>query len=99
MVPKRVFQRLFLIGCWLCFVPSAAICEDGITDESIKIGIFSPLTGPVSIYGVPTSHGAIAMYNHVNDSGGIHGRKIEVVNLDDRGTPEAAPGDHCEPGD
>lgn len=63
--------------------PGAAAREPGITDTTIKIGMFGPLTGPVSIYGYPINNGAIAVYKQVNDAGGINGRKIEIVHEDD----------------
>lgn len=64
--------------------------EVGVTDSSIKIGMFAPLTGPVSHWGWPTVNGATTIYNEVNKAGGIHGRKIELSTMDDRCTPEGA---------
>ncbi|MGO8059886.1 ABC transporter substrate-binding protein [Rhizobium johnstonii] len=58
---------------------AAARAEDGISEDTIKIGFFGPLTGPVSLYGYPVINGAVAVYNEVNDAGGIHGRKLEFV--------------------
>src|SRR5207237_8799813 len=52
--------------------------EDGVTSNSIKIGIMGPFTGNASIY----SKGEIgldAYYQSVNDQGGVNGRKIETV--------------------
>ena len=61
--------------------PSAA--EEGVTDDTIRIGTFGPLTGPVSLYGYPIINGAVAVYDEINEKGGIHGRKIEMVYEDD----------------
>jgi branched-chain amino acid transport system substrate-binding protein len=61
---------------------SAPAQEVGVTDTTIKIGMFGPLTGAVSIYGYPINNGAIAIYRDINDKGGIHGRKIEIVHED-----------------
>ena len=58
---------------------SAHAGDPGITKDTIKIGTFGPLTGPVSLYGYPIINGAAAVYKKVNDEGGIHGRKIELV--------------------
>jgi branched-chain amino acid transport system substrate-binding protein len=68
----------------------ARAAEPGITPDKIKIGMFGPLTGPVSLWGYPINNGAIAVYNHVNATGGIHGRKIEVVDEDDGCDPAKA---------
>ncbi|MBM3572201.1 MAG: amino acid ABC transporter substrate-binding protein, partial [Alphaproteobacteria bacterium] len=63
--------------------PGAAQSGDpGITDTTIKLGMFGPLTGPVSVYGYPINNGAIAIYNEINAQGGINGRKIEIVHED-----------------
>lgn len=56
--------------------------ETGVTKDTIKIGMFGPLTGPVSIYGYPINNGAIAIYKKINDEGGINGRKVEIVHED-----------------
>ena len=62
--------------------PIQAKAEDGVTDTTIKIGMYGPLTGAASLWGYPTQNGAIMIYRDANDKGGIHGRKIEVVQED-----------------
>lgn len=69
---------------------TTARAEPGISKDTIRIGMFGPLTGPVSMYGYPINNGAVAIYNRVNDQGGIHGRKIEVVMEDDACDPAKA---------
>ena len=59
-----------------------AMAEDGVTDTTIKIGMFGPLTGATSVYGYPINNGAIALYKDINDKGGINGRKIEIIHED-----------------
>jgi branched-chain amino acid transport system substrate-binding protein len=61
-----------------------AIAQDktGITDKTIKIGMYGPLTGSQSSWGYPVQNGAIMVYKEINEKGGIHGRKIEVVQED-----------------
>jgi branched-chain amino acid transport system substrate-binding protein len=58
----------------------------GVTKNSIKIGMFGPLTGPTAVGSLPL-FGAQAIYKSVNDAGGIHGRKIELVVEDDACDP------------
>jgi branched-chain amino acid transport system substrate-binding protein len=60
----------------------ASAQDVGITDTTIKLGMFGPLTGAVSIYGYPINNGAIAIYREINEQGGINGRKIEIVHED-----------------
>jgi branched-chain amino acid transport system substrate-binding protein len=54
----------------------------GVTDTTIKIGLFGPMTGQSNIGAKPV-YGAAAIYQDVNAKGGIHGRKIEIVIEDD----------------
>lgn len=88
------FKKLFGIGLMMGLAPlfsKFAYGQDtskiGITDTEIKIGMFAPLTGPLSAWGYPVMHGAEAIYREVNEKGGIHGRKIVVVPEDDACDP------------
>jgi len=80
---KSAMRNSILAAALLAGVSSAALAEPGVTDDTIRIGTFGPLTGPVSIYGYPIINGAVAVYNEINAKGGIHGRKIEMVYEDD----------------
>ena len=55
----------------------------GVTKTSILIGHSGPLSGSNQDFGVDTRNGALAYFDKVNQSGGIHGRKIELLSLDD----------------
>lgn len=55
----------------------------GITDDEILVGSSSALGGHASYLGTQTLHGAMAYIKHVNENGGIHGRKIKVIAYDD----------------
>jgi ABC-type branched-subunit amino acid transport system substrate-binding protein len=61
----------------------------GVTDTEVVIGITTPLSGPAAAWGA-TGLGAEAWAKHVNDQGGVHGRKIRVVMKDDAYTPGKA---------
>jgi len=69
-----------------CLIALAAAgtagAQEGVTPTTIKIGMFGPLTGATSIYGYPINNGALAVYREINEQGGIHGRKIEIVHED-----------------
>jgi branched-chain amino acid transport system substrate-binding protein len=60
----------------------AAADTTGLTDATIKIGLFGPMTGQSNIGAKPV-YGAAAIYKDVNAGGGIHGRQIEIVIEDD----------------
>ena len=87
---KRKFLTLALAGvsAALIGVPAAAQkkYDPGATDKEIKIGGISPYSGPASAYG--TIGKAIdAYFKKVNAEGGINGRQVKFVTLDDGYNP------------
>ena len=60
--------------------------DDGATDKEIKIGHCGPYSGPASAYGV-IGKGIEAYWKMVNDQGGINGRKVNFITLDDGYSP------------
>jgi len=60
--------------------------ETGVTADTIRIGMFGPLTGPTAVGSLPL-FGAAAVYKDVNAHGGINGRKIELFIEDDACDP------------
>jgi branched-chain amino acid transport system substrate-binding protein len=63
--------------------------SQGVTDDSIKIGLVAPLTGPGAAFG-KAQHMVEALYREVNANGGIHGRQLELVIEDDQCDPTTA---------
>ncbi len=72
------------VAASLLLSAAAGAQEPGVTDKSIKIGIFGPLSGPNMAYGFDVVNAAKMYYDKINKQGGIHGRKIEYVVEDDR---------------
>ena len=58
----------------------------GITDKEIKIGNTNPHSGPASAYGM-IANTEVAFFKMVNDRGGIGGRMITYISLDDGYSP------------
>lgn len=69
--------------------PSAQ-AQDGITKSSIVVGQSICLTGPGASLSVPFHDGAKLYFDRVNAAGGVNGRKIELVTLDDHGNAKLA---------
>jgi branched-chain amino acid transport system substrate-binding protein len=69
--------KLFL-SVLACALATAAAAEDGVTSDSIKIGVMGPFSGNASSYS-KAEIGLDAYYKWVNDQGGVNGRKIETV--------------------
>lgn len=63
----------------------------GVSSSTIRIGSCSALSGSTSFLGIQTQLGALAYFHLVNDTGGVNGRKIEIVSHDDGYDPEKAP--------
>ena len=55
----------------------------GITEDTIKVGMIVDLTGPLAFAGQELSTGARLYLQHVNEQGGVHGRRIELIVEDD----------------
>jgi branched-chain amino acid transport system substrate-binding protein len=63
--------------------------DPGATDTEIKIGQTMPYSGPASAYGTIGKTEA-AYFRKINDEGGINGRKINFISLDDGYSPPKA---------
>lgn len=63
--------------------------ETGVTDTEIKLGLVGPFSGPASAYGVQGKAGE-AYFRWINDTGGINGRKVNLIALDDGYSPPKA---------
>ena len=61
----------------------------GVTDTEIKLGQNAPFSGPASVYG-QISTAESAYFKMINDQGGINGRKINLIALDDSYSPPKA---------
>jgi branched-chain amino acid transport system substrate-binding protein len=58
----------------------------GVTNAEILIGQTNPYSGPLSAYGTQ-GRAQAAYYKMVNDEGGVNGRKIKLISLDDGYSP------------
>ena len=71
----------------------AIISEDempGVTDESVIFGQSAAFTGPARELGRGMRLGIRAAFQEANENGGVHGRRIDLVSLDDTYEPEVA---------
>jgi branched-chain amino acid transport system substrate-binding protein len=68
---------------------SSGSTAPGVTSTSILFGQTVPKTGPAALYGQSTA-GVQAYFDYVNAHGGIHGRKLELISLDDQYEPPVA---------
>ena len=68
---------------------SAALAQ-GVTADTILIGQSVALSGPAQELGKEMKAGAEAYFNYVNENGGINGRKIKLISIDDGYEPDRA---------
>lgn len=60
--------------------------DTGASDTEIKIGQTMPYSGPASAYG-QIGRAEMAYFQKINDEGGINGRKIKLLSVDDGYSP------------
>jgi ABC-type branched-subunit amino acid transport system substrate-binding protein len=84
----RILTSMLMVA--LAALPAAAQTRaPGVTDTEVVIGVTTPLSGPAAAWG-NTGVGIEAWSRHVNDQGGVNGRKIKVTMKDDGYNPGRA---------
>jgi branched-chain amino acid transport system substrate-binding protein len=89
---KRITRRSILAAApaaaALAAFPARAAknYDPGVTDTEIKIGNTAPYSGPASSYSM-AFRSLAAYFAMINAEGGINGRKINFVSLDDSYSP------------
>jgi ABC-type branched-subunit amino acid transport system substrate-binding protein len=61
--------------------PAAA--EDGVTPDAILFGQAAALDGPAAALGQGMRAGILAAFEEINRKGGVHGRRLKLISLDD----------------
>ena len=69
------------------FLLSTVSCS---TSDPYKIGFLGSLTGGVSEISIAARNGVILAIEELNRTGGISGRRLELLIMDDKGDPESA---------
>ena len=85
----RIVGGLGVLGALtLLMGPLASTAAEmrGVTATEIKIGQTMPYSGPVSAFGA-LGKGEVGYFKMLNERGGINGRKIDLISLDDSYTP------------
>jgi branched-chain amino acid transport system substrate-binding protein len=88
MITRRTFLQSSAAAAAFAASAGSARADDtpGITDTEIKIGQTMPYSGPASAYGV-IGRAEAAYFKMINEQGGINGRKINFISLDDGYSP------------
>ncbi|MGL6094867.1 MAG: ABC transporter substrate-binding protein, partial [Fimbriiglobus sp.] len=70
--------------------PNSGATAPGVTADEIVLGMTGPFTGAAKELGRGTQIGLDLAFAQVNDAGGLFGRKLRLVALDDAYEPEKA---------
>lgn len=76
------WKKIAAVGL-LALISWTAWADPGVTDNAITIGMSAPFSGPNGAYGEDMKTAITAYFGQVNKSGGVNGRKLELVALDD----------------
>jgi branched-chain amino acid transport system substrate-binding protein len=80
------FAALCAIACLVLPGSSPAAEMRGVTSTEIRIGQTMPYSGPVSAFGA-LGKGEVGYFRMINERGGINGRKVNLISLDDGYAP------------
>jgi branched-chain amino acid transport system substrate-binding protein len=86
MTELRIAAAAMFAVCALLVMSAKA--EDGLSADEIVFGQAAALEGPASALGLGMQFGIKAAFGEVNAKGGVHGRKLELVSLDDGYDPD-----------
>jgi branched-chain amino acid transport system substrate-binding protein len=88
MITRRTFLQSSAAAAAFAASAGSARADNapGVTDTEIKIGQTMPYSGPASAYGV-IGRTETAYFKMINEQGGINGRKINLISLDDAYSP------------
>ncbi len=93
-------KKLLALLLALCMVFALAACGSGgdsgakntasgggdtSSGDTIKIGMIGPKTGSNAAYGTSMEEGLTMTIDQINEAGGILGKQVELISLDDRG--------------
>lgn len=80
------FDPLRLLTLVVCVLLPASALAAG----TIRLGVAGPHTGDLAAYGLPTRDAAEMIVAEVNAKGGVDGKKVELLIVDDQCKPEIA---------
>jgi branched-chain amino acid transport system substrate-binding protein len=86
VVNKRVAARVI----WIVCAGAMSFLGNAMAQEPIRIGSFLSVTGPAAFLGDPEQKTLEMYVERINGSGGIAGRKLQLIVYDDGGDADKA---------
>lgn len=87
---KGTIIKFVLIIPLITAYTAPAFAEEEGKPLPIKLGISTALSGPSQSLGIGIKDGIESYFARINEEGGVYGRKIKFITLDDGYVPEAA---------
>ena len=77
---RKLVWGMMALAAWL---PLCVLAENGVTNDKVVLGQAAVFSGPAAQLGIQMRNGIKSYLDFVNEKGGVHGRKIELVTEDD----------------
>jgi len=81
---------LLMVGCGKKDEQKTDAANATASSDKIVIGVAGAQSGDLASYGLPTLNAAKLVAKEVNAKGGINGKKVEILPMDDQCKPELA---------
>ena len=83
-------KKYLIATTFVCLIYLLFFLNNEVVGNKIIIGQSTALTGSAQNLGMEFTKGANAYFKFINDLGGVNGRKIELITIDDSYEPEYA---------
>jgi branched-chain amino acid transport system substrate-binding protein len=83
MRPRNFMASLLAAGIGLALGGGAALADPGVGTDKIVFGQAAALEGPAAALGSGMRDGILAAFAEANKAGGVNGRKLELLSVDD----------------
>ena len=75
---------LSLVGCGTSSSSDSSSTKSSTSKDTIELGIISPATGELSVYGQAVNNAMALAIDEINNKGGILGKQVHATYLDDK---------------
>ncbi|GAB6053356.1 hypothetical protein JCM17960_21760 [Magnetospira thiophila] len=90
---RRRFLLILLVLALLSLVVTLVVRQTFLKDDArdfVSLAVIGPMSGPESLIGRSLKQGAELYIQTVNEGGGVGGKKLSLLMVDDEGKPEVA---------
>jgi len=84
---KKALFIALVLACFVAPVFAGGSGETAAASDTITIAFIGNTTGDYAMYGVPVRNSVKMYFDQLNAAGGINGKKIELLEYDDKADP------------